>query len=138
MKVKSFAPDGWVMRLDPGDDILQTLQEFYADKPGGFVWGIGSIADPKLAHYSRLTKRFTERQLDGVYEIAALHGNVSTCGGKTIVHLHVVLSDEQMQSYAGHLAAGKCSATAELLLRTTPMELKKQPDPEIGLNTLDL
>lgn len=135
MKYARLSDNTSALRLDPGDDIHDTLQQFCADQgiDNAQVQGIGSVESPSLAHYTMETKQFTDQQLPGVYEITALLGNIALVEGKPFAHLHVTVSDPQMMVRAGHLVKGACSATLELFVTSYPAHHTKAQDDRIGL-----
>jgi predicted DNA-binding protein with PD1-like motif len=127
------------LRLDPGDDIYGTLQQFCADNhiDNATVEGIGSVEGPTLAHYSIKTKEFADKHLDGVYEVTSLLGNVALVDGEPFGHLHITISDEGMQTFGGHLVSGVCSATLELVITDYPSHHWKSDNADIGLKIWD-
>ena len=130
----------YLMRLDPGDDIPETIQAWCQGQKilNGVISGIGSIENPVLAHYRRDAKRFSQRKLAGIYEITSLNGNVGQVdGGLPLVHLHVSLANEQMSAFGGHLVSGDCSATAELVIEPLTTDFRKNFDESAGLKIWD-
>lgn len=130
----------YIMRLDHGDDYLETLQKWCHGQGivNATINGIGSIEDPTLAHYRRDTKKFSEKVLPGVYEVPALVGNVGMIDGdEPLVHLHATLSDENMVASGGHLVKGICSATAELVIKPLPTRFRKNHSENVGLKIWD-
>jgi predicted DNA-binding protein with PD1-like motif len=129
----------FALRLDPGDDILHALQQFCVESGvnNAGVQGVGSIDSPTLAHYSIKTKDFTDKHLEGIYEVTSLLGNVALIDGQPAAHLHVTLSDHEMHALGGHLVKGKCSATLELIVASYPTNHTKSQDEAIGLKVWD-
>jgi predicted DNA-binding protein with PD1-like motif len=129
------AGDSLIVRLEAGDDILASLEAACHEHgiQNAEVTGIGSVESPTLAHYRKDTKHFTERAFDGIYEIISLTGNVGLVDGKPVAHCHIAISDDQMQVWGGHLKAGACSATVELVVRRLDSDYSKQFDQAIGL-----
>jgi len=127
------------VRLELGEDVHEQIQRFCADNgiSNAAISGIGSLDSPTLAHYSIKTKQFTDKQLDGIYEVSSLLGNVASVDGQPFAHLHVTLSDPQMQAHAGHLVKGTCSATLELIITSYPSHHWKTHDETIGLAVWD-
>lgn len=125
----------FVLRLERGEDIHETIQHFCTghDITNAAIEGIGSIEKPALAHYSIETKRFTDKQFAGIYEVTSLLGNVARVEGQPFTHIHATISNEQMQVFGGHLVKGTCSATLELILKSFPSEHAKVQDDHIGL-----
>jgi uncharacterized protein len=129
----------YVLRLELGDDIHATIQHFCVDHNinNAAVEGIGSLDSPTLAHYSMNTKQFTDKHLTGIYEVTSLLGNVAVVDGQPFAHIHVTVSDPDMQVLGGHLVKGQCSATLELILNGYPSHHWKTQDDAIGLKVWD-
>ena len=53
--------DKYVLRLEFGDDILQTIRQFATTKriSAGLLEGIGSLSKVKLGHYDFKTKQYS-------------------------------------------------------------------------------
>jgi predicted DNA-binding protein with PD1-like motif len=136
MKHARLSDTTYALRLERGEDIHTTVQDFCSEHGinNASLTGIGSVENAKLAHYSVKTKQFTERHLDGIFEITSLLGNVGLLDGKPLNHVHVTLSDSLMQVYGGHLVSGECSATAEIFLHEYDTKFSKAFDDGTGLN----
>jgi predicted DNA-binding protein with PD1-like motif len=139
MKYARLSDNTSALRLDPGDDIHDTLQQFCVEQgiDNAHIHGIGSIESPTLAHYSMKTKQFTDQGLDGIFEVTALLGNIALVDGQPFAHLHVTVADEHMMVRAGHLVKGACSATLELFLTSYPAHHTKSQNDQIGLKVWD-
>ena len=140
MKTGLFNPTTHILRLERGDDIHDVVHDFCLAQgiSNATITGIGSVENPQLAHFSIDTKHFTERQFEGIYEITSLLGNVALMGEKPYSHLHITISDQQMQTFGGHFVKGACSATLEIVLTAYESKLAKVHDVEVGLNVFDL
>jgi uncharacterized protein len=127
------------LRLDPGEDIHSLLEAFCADNhiDNAAIAGIGSVESPTLAHYSIKTKEFTDKQLEGIFEVTSLLGNVALVQGKPFAHLHATLAGPEMQALGGHLVKGVCSATLEIVVTAFPSHHWKQDSADIGLKIWD-
>lgn len=139
MKNATLNDTTYALRLERGDDIHTVIEAFCAkhDIANAAVSGIGSVEDPKLAHYSIETRQFTGYNFTGIFEIASLLGNVALIGNQPKAHLHVTISDAQMRAHAGHLIQGACSATLEIILTAYPSHHHKLPDDVTGLTVWD-
>lgn len=135
MKSAKLDTNNYVLRLELGDDIHEQIQSFCAHNAinNAAVQGLGSVDSPTLAHYSIKTKQFTDKQLDGIYEVASLLGNVALVDGNPFAHIHVTVSGPDMLAHAGHLVKGQCSATLELIITAYPSHHWKTDDEAIGL-----
>ncbi|HSX14918.1 MAG TPA: PPC domain-containing DNA-binding protein [Candidatus Saccharimonadales bacterium] len=130
----------YLIRLEPGDEIIETLQKWCRTQGivNASIEGIGSVENPTLAHYRRDTKKFSEKQLRGIFEVVSLSGNVGLVDGdEPLVHLHATLSNEDMQALGGHVVEAVCSATGELVLTPLSTAFRKNYNEDIGLKVWD-
>jgi predicted DNA-binding protein with PD1-like motif len=139
MKYARLSENTSALRLEPGDDLHATLQQFCAEQgiDNAQITGIGSVDSPTLAHYSMETKQFSDMKLEGIFEVTSLMGNVALVDGTPFAHLHVTVSDQQMMARAGHLVKGECSATLELFVTSYPAHHTKSQNDHIGLKVWD-
>jgi len=130
----------YLIRLERGEEVVATLKSFCLKEniKNGEVRGIGSIETPTLAHYRVDNKKYSEKELPGTFEVTSLLGTVALANNEALLHLHITLGNEQMQSFGGHLVKGIVSATLEMTLTVYPSEFSKSHSEEIGLNLYDL
>jgi len=139
VKFARISDNAFALRLELGEGVHEHIQAFCANNgiDNAAVSGIGSLDSATLAHYSIKTKQFRDLKLDGIYEVTSLLGNVALVNGQPFAHLHVTVSDEQMNARAGHLVKGTCSATLELIITAYPSHYQKTPNDDIGLSVWD-
>src|SRR5882672_3756349 len=113
MKHANLNDHTFALRLEPGDDIHDSVQSFCAQNSinNAAIQGIGSVDSPTLAHYSMKTKQFSDKRMEGILEVSSLLGNLALVDGKPFAHIHATVSGSDMQAHAGHLVKGTCSAT---------------------------
>jgi len=68
----------------------------------GFITGIGALDKVKLGFYDWDAKKYRVIEVDKPLELASLTGVISVDGNDLMLHVHVVLGDEE-RAYAGHL-----------------------------------
>lgn len=139
MKSAQLDPNNYVLCLEPGDDIHDSVQTFCDQNNinNAAIQGIGSVDSPTLAHYTMKTKQFTDKRLEGIYEVTSLLGNIALVDGKPFAHIHVTVSDPEMVPHAGHLVKAQCSATLELIINSYPSHHWKTDNEPIGLKVWD-
>jgi predicted DNA-binding protein with PD1-like motif len=139
MKFASFNDHTFGLRLELGEDVHDVIQSFCADHSikNATVQGIGSLQNPTVAHYSIVTKNFTDEKLDGIYEVTSLLGNIALVEGQPFAHIHVTVTGRDMLARGGHLVKGECSATLELVLTAYTTDHTKSQSDEIGLKVWD-
>ena len=128
----------YVMRLDPGDEIVEKVLWLAAVEQIKLasVSGLGAVDNVTLGIYSPDTKQFKANMFRADFEIVSLTGNITTQRGRPYAHLHMAVSDLSGRVYGGHLNRAVVSATAEIIIQTIPGEIDRQPNPKVGLNLL--
>jgi len=125
----------YLLRLERGEEVISAIQSFCEEKQivNAGISGIGSVDDPTLAHYRVDTKKYSEKQLTGIFEVTSLLGSIALYEKKPLLHLHITLGDENMHAFAGHLVKGIVSATLEVIITVFPSTFEKKYSEEIGL-----
>lgn len=127
-----------VVRLDPGEDILEQVQAV-ARREGiqlATVQGLGAVNDFTVGVFDTVGKQYHANHFQGSYEIVSLTGTVTTMNGDVYCHLHMSAGDAQGQVVGGHLNRAVISATGELVLTILPGTVDRAFSGEIGLNLL--
>jgi uncharacterized protein len=132
--------DNYVMRLESGDDILQSLRQFASAKrlTAGLIEGIGSLSKVKLGHYDFKTKQYKYETFEDDLEILALSGNIATMNRQPLPHVHVTLGRRDFSVIGGHLDEGSSANMVEIAVGKLPGKLLKAKDEEVGLNLMQL
>ncbi len=132
--------DKYVLRLESGDDILQSLRKFAVSKNLGVavIEGIGSLSKVKLGHYDFSTKKYSYETFEDDLEILNLSGNISTLDKQALPHVHVTLGRRDFSVIGGHLDEGSAANMVEIAISKLPGKLVKEKDESIGLNVLRL
>lgn len=130
----------FLIRLKKGEEIITTLKQFaqaQSYKNASFA-AIGSVQNPTLAFYNIEEKKFIEKKLEGFFELVSSLGTIASYNDDLVVHTHVTLSNESLQTFAGHLVNATVSATVEIMVTTFPTHYIKKDDEETGLKLWDL
>jgi predicted DNA-binding protein with PD1-like motif len=132
--------DKYVMRLESGDDILQSVRQFATAKRLGasLIEGIGSLSKVKLGHYDFKTKQYRYETFEDDLEILNLSGNIASMNRRPLPHVHVTLGRRDFSVIGGHLDEGSSANMVEISISKLPGKLLKSRDEELGLNVLQL
>jgi len=132
--------DKFVLRLESGDDILQSLRQFAVTKRLGasLLEGIGSLNKVKLGHYDFKTKQYRYETFEDDLEILNLSGNIASMNRQPLPHVHVTLGRRDFSVIGGHLDEGSAANMVEIGVWKLPGKLLKAKDEAIGLNLLQL
>jgi len=119
-----------------GSDLLRELEAFVRVKGINLAWisGVGAVSRATICYYDQEKKDWIDLDLDQHLEVAGLWGNVSLLNGAPIVHIHIVLADEQGHCYGGHLGNNTLVFNLEILMTTLsgPTVVRKM-DEQTGL-----
>ena len=136
MEYRKF-PQGYVMRLDPGEEIVEQLTAL-AERENvrlGCVSALGAANDVTIGIFSTGEKQYHSRRYQGDFEISALVGSVTRMEGKPYLHLHITIGNPVTgEVHAGHLTSCTISATLELFLQVWDGQVDRQFSDQVGLN----
>ena len=132
--------DTYIIRLDKGERLLETLEDFCAKNQinCGYFFGIGSLDEAELAHYIVKSKKYNSEIFRQPLEIVNLSANITAMNNEVYLHCHACLSDVNMEAIAGHLKEGIVGATCEIVLIRLNAYIGRKYDENIGLNLMDL
>ena len=132
--------DKYVLRLESGDDILQSVRQFATAKrlSAGLLEGIGSLSQVKLGHYDFKTRKYSYETFKDDLEILSLSGNIATMNREPLSHVHVTLGRRDFSVIGGHMDEGSSANMVEIGVWKLPGRLVKAKDDQIGLNVLQL
>ena len=128
----------YVVRLDPGDEIVEKILWLAAVENIRLatITGLGAVDNVTLGIFSPDTKQYKANMFHADFEIVSLTGTITTQRGRPYAHLHMAVSDLAGRCYGGHLNRAVVSASAEIIIQTIPGEIDRQPDARIGLNLM--
>jgi len=131
---------GFVVRLDPGEEIVDSLRAFALARGirAGALSGIGAAGPCELGYFIPGTHEYVRREFPGEYEIGSLTGNWSEFDGEPFPHCHAVLGGDDFVAYTGHLFRAIVTVTCEIHVITDPGIVRRTRRPDLGFNPLDL
>jgi predicted DNA-binding protein with PD1-like motif len=119
-----------------GSDLLKELQKFVLVKNINLAWlsGVGAVSRATIRYYDQPKQEWIDNEFDRRLEVAGMWGNVSLLNGEPIVHVHIVLADEEGHCYGGHLADGTTVFNLEILMTTlSGPAVTRKMDAQTGL-----
>ena len=81
-------------------------------------------------------KKYEAREVNEALELTSLLGNISHIDDKPFAHLHGTFGTRDFQTLSGHLTKAVVSATAEIVIQMTNLDVNRTHDEETGLNLL--
>ena len=130
---------GFVLRLDPGEEILETLATFARRErlACGAISGLGAVGEVELGFFVRSDGSYVRRSFAGEHEILSLTGNLSALAGEPFPHCHIVIAGEDLAARGGHLFRGVVTVTCEIQLFTDPGTLERVSVPGQAFRPLE-
>jgi len=133
------APEGWVIRLDPGEEIPRHVISAAAEAgvTTASVTGIGALDRAVLAFYDVTERRYVETLVDEPVEVVSFMGNLVRLDGAPFLHAHAIVSRRDATTLGGHLMSARVSLTLELVVRPIAVEVTRKLSEAIGLKLLE-
>lgn len=127
-----------IIRIKPEEELLEEILK-YCEKnkiiSAVIISLLGSLKEVNLGILKDLPGKFISKEIKGPLEIGCGTGTVALKDRKIILHIHLIVSDEN-QAVAGHLTGGKVFSTAEVVIGEIEEQLERKKDSFTGLNEL--
>ena len=131
MRHHDFGDGRYVIRLDPGEDLLGQLGSFASEMEieAGHVTGIGSVDKLTLGFLDPEAKEYEKRTFDEPMEVAQLTASISTDGDRPMIHAHVVVAPRELLAYAGHVHSARVGGRHGALRHEAPWAARAARGP---------
>jgi len=129
MRYHDFGDGRFVLRLDPGDDVISSLADL-ADREGidaGHITGLGSVERITLGFLDPEAQEYVRRRFEEPMEVAQMTGTLSVEGDRHFVHLHAVVAPRELLAYGGHVHDATVGVVMELFVTRLPGALTRLP-----------
>ncbi len=125
-----------VVRMDVGEEILETLKQVCLKENVKLasVSGIGACDHFVAGVYSIPEQKYYKNEFNGVFEITALVGNISTMNGEFYSHLHITCAGQDCKCLGGHLNEARISATCEMFIKVIDGSVDRVKNENTGIN----
>ncbi|RBI58977.1 DUF296 domain-containing protein [halophilic archaeon] len=128
--------DKIIVRLDPGEEVLESLETLRDDHDiqNGFLMGIGAVDRAVLGHYDVAEQAYDEEEFTGQFEVTSFLGNI----GPDKIHTHIQLATDSFDSLGGHCSGATVSGTFEIVVFPGETPLTHRLDQRTGLDVFDI
>jgi predicted DNA-binding protein with PD1-like motif len=132
--------DRYVVRLDSGESVIQTLTDFLRSERVGFATlsAAGAVSWVRLGYWNPSTTSYEYREFEEQLELVSFEGNSSVKDGAPFLHLHGVFGRRDFSVIGGHIKEARVNPTFEVWLRTEDIAVERKHDPKTGLDLLDV
>ena len=138
MKIILQSNNEFVVRLDKGEEVLSSLEEFMKTQQitACSFSGIGAIDTLELAFYNTHLKEYRKKPFLEELEVLSFSGTGSMKDGQAFIHSHGVFGRTDFSVFGGHVFKLVVSVTLELHLTKLEGELKRELNADANLNLL--
>lgn len=130
--------EGYLVRLDRGEEVIKTLTDFVRqhDIKGGFLHGLGALESASLGVYDLSTKGYITKSFRERLEVGMLNGNIARIENSDdiFIHLHVIVGDSSLHSFAGHVFEAIVLGTLEVFIQPLTTEIVRRRNTDLGFN----
>ena len=145
MKHKLLASDAgertFILVLEEGDEAFKCITGFVEkeDITAASVSAIGAFRSATIAFFEYETKNYSRIPVEVQSEVLSMLGDLAVDDeGKASPHLHVVLGFSDGSTRGGHFLEGHVRPTLEVVLRETPVDLRRRHRPDLGIALIDV
>jgi len=130
----------YLLRFDKDELLVATLLKFIKERGIHPSWlqGMGGALWADIGFYHLDSKQYSFKRIDKSLEIVGITGNITWLNNQPIAHLHVVVSDDNLQTYGGHLKELAVAGTCEILLKSFDQAISRRHDEATGLDLIDI
>ena len=128
----------YILRVKPEEELAGSITEYCKSKQisSAIVTGIiGSLASAKLGFLQALPGKYVAKDFPGPLEIVAAQGTVAMCDDELVLHIHILVSDEN-RAVGGHLIEAAVFSTAEVVIEQLDEQITRKFDDYTGLKEL--
>lgn len=144
MQWRNLTDSVYVLTLDGGEEVIQTLSDFAASQSiqSATISAVGAMSNGTLAWWgpseTYSQKFFTQSEVVSFTGNIAAGGDPSPSGAPApLVHAHVMLAGNY-SAFGGHLLVGYVSPLFEVVVTTYPTKLWRKYDDATRVWVLDL
>jgi predicted DNA-binding protein with PD1-like motif len=126
-----------VVGLKPNEDLVSRILSVARERDVEYaiVQAMGTLSRVVLGFYDGATKTYLKKEINRHLELVSCLGSLAKdSDGKSVLHLHVAVADQDMHVFGGHLIEANVGYLVEAYLNEVAgTELIKISDDTLGL-----
>jgi predicted DNA-binding protein with PD1-like motif len=117
----------YVVRLESGDPVIETLTAFMAEQGVGFasIGAIGALDRAEVGWWNGVTREYEFHLFEEQMEVLSFQGTCTLMDGKPFLHLHCMLGRHDLSVIGGHLKEGRAYPMAEVWIQTQGIAVQR-------------
>ncbi|MBP9718227.1 DNA-binding protein [Candidatus Gracilibacteria bacterium] len=125
----------YVLRLTLGEDFMTSVVAFAKEHTitAASFTAIGATQKLTLGYYELQKKTYIDRSFSEDLEIVSITGNIALKDGAPVIHAHGVFSNQEMQTFGGHIKQLIVGASCEIALTVYNGTIERAMNEEVGL-----
>ncbi len=129
---------GYVVRLDMGEEIMETLLAFVHDEKimGGNISGIGAVKDTTLGFFDLHRRQYDRHEFADDMELVSFNGNITWFEDEPMIHAHAVVAGPDLAARGGHLFSSQIAVTGEFHVVTNERRIDRVRNEQTKLNLI--
>lgn len=138
MELLNNSESFYLLRLDPGEELLGEAEKFCAEQGinAGWVNALGSCKELELAYYNLEKKEYETKNFSEDFEITTVTGNIVLKDNSPFIHIHGTFGNREMSVIGGHINRCVISATCEVGIWSAGGTMGRKYDEFTGLHLL--
>ena len=138
MKIINHEGNAFLLRFDPGEEVLSELSKFCEKEKimAGTFTAIGATKETILSYFNVEEKIYEDHLLKEEFEMLSVIGNVSIMEGSAIIHAHGTFGNRKLEVKGGHIKAMIVSVTCELTLQVFTNKMERERNEQMKVNLL--
>jgi predicted DNA-binding protein with PD1-like motif len=123
-------PAAYIVRLESGEPVIETLTAFLAAQGVGFalIGAIGAMDRAEVGWWNGVTREYEFHTFEEQVEILSFQGTCTLMEGRPFLHLHCMLGRHDLSVIGGHLKEGRAYPMAEVWIQTQDAEVRRAPE----------
>jgi len=128
------------VHLQPDESVISSLKTIcknHSIQNAVIISGIGQLKNISLGYFKE-KGNYSPQIFSQPHELLNLTGTLIAQNDEIIPHLHVVIGDENKQTFGGHLLDATVEITNEIVLLDIPLNVSRTLSDNTGLMELTL
>jgi len=127
--------------LDDGEEVFAAMTRFAAEQDigGASLTAIGAFRRLTVGFFDFQTKDYRKIPIEEQCEVLSALGDIAMDEqGKPSLHLHVVVGLSDGTTRGGHFLEGVVHPTLEVIVRESPVHLRRRKRSDLGVALIDI
>ena len=124
----------YMLRLDPGDELITCLRQFVtdADVKSGWIAGLGSTSLVVLGFLDPETMEYVKRRFEEPMEVGQLAGTITVESEdrRPFIHLHGTFAPRELIAYSGHVHEARVGVVMEIVVTAFEETIERHTVPD--------